>query len=92
MDACAAAGFRPRVTASCRNIAATLELVRAGFVVTVLPMLALRSVANDPDFRIVPLHPISTRQIFVAMSQGMHNRPSYSAILTALDEIVPTFS
>lgn len=92
MDACAAAGFRPRVTASCRNISATLELVRAGFVVTVLPMLALRSVAKDPDFRIIPLHPISTRQIFVAMSQGMHNRPSYSAILTALDEIVPIFS
>ena len=91
MDACAASGFKPNVTASCRNINATLELVRAGFVITILPMLALRNILDDPDFKILPVQPLTKRHIFTAMSPGMHKRPSFNAILSALDEIVPKF-
>lgn len=89
---CAAAGFSPRIVASCRNIGATLELVRTGYVITVLPMLALVSVRDDPALRVVPLKPGFNRQIFVAMSAGVFKRPAFAAVLQAISEIVPTFA
>lgn len=92
VNACHEAGYAPCVVASCRNMAATLEMVRTGFVITVLPDLALRSVANDPAFAIVPLEPQMMRRIFVAMLAGTLRRPAISAVLGALDRVVPTFA
>lgn len=90
--ACHEAGFAPRVVASCRNMAATLEMVRTGYVITVLPALALRGVAADPEFAVAPVVPAMMRRIFVAMVQGMYRRPAIAAVLRALDGVVPRFA
>jgi len=90
--ACHDAGYAPRVVASCRNMAATLEMVRTGYVITVLPGLALRAAAKDAAFRIVPIKPLMTRRIFVAMVQGTFRRPAIAAVLRALDGVVPRFA
>lgn len=91
VNACHEAGFAPKVVASCRNIAATLEMVRTGYVITVLPALALRAAATDPAFSVVPVAPLMVRRIFVAMVQGTFRRPAIAAVLRALDGVVPLF-
>lgn len=92
VNACHEAGFTPRVVASCRNMAATLEMVRTGYVITVLPALALRAVAADAAFSVIPVHPLMVRRIFVAMAQGTFRRPAIAAVLKALDGVVPRFA
>jgi DNA-binding transcriptional LysR family regulator len=92
ITACHEAGFTPRVVASCRNMAATLEMVRTGYVITVLPALALRSTVTDPSFAVVPILPRMVRRIFVAMVQGTYRRPAIAAVLRALDSVVPRFA
>lgn len=92
VNACHEAGFTPRVVASCRNMAATLEMVRTGYVITVLPVLALRAVAADAAFSVIPVHPLMMRRIFVAMAQGTFRRPAIAAVLKALDGVVPRFA
>ena len=92
VNACHEAGYTPRVVASCRNMAATLEMVRTGYVVTVLPALALRAAAADPAFAVVPVTPPMVRRIFVAMVQGTFRRPAIAAVLRALDGVVPRFA
>jgi DNA-binding transcriptional LysR family regulator len=92
ITACHEAGFAPQVVASCRNMAATLEMVRTGYVITLLPALALRSTARDPEFRVIPVQPAMSRRIYAAMVQGMFRRPAIAAVLKALDCVVPTFS
>lgn len=91
VNACHEAGFAPKVVASCRNIAATLEMVRTGYVITVLPALALRAAATDPAFSVVPVAPLMVRRIFVAMVQGTFRRPAIAAVLRTLDGVVPLF-
>ena len=91
MNACQEAGFTPRVVASCRNIGATLELVRTGYVVTVLPALALRAAAADPDFAVIPIEPTMVRRIFAAMAQGTFRRPAVGVVLKSLDSVAPRF-
>ncbi len=92
INACHEAGFVPRVVASCRNMAATLEMVRTGYVISVLPALALRAAAVDPAFRVTSIYPIMVRRIFVAMVQGTFRRPAITAVLKALNSVVPRFS
>jgi DNA-binding transcriptional LysR family regulator len=92
VNACHEAGFTPRVVASCRNMAATLEMVRTGYVITVLPALALRAVAADAAFSVIPVHPLMVRRIFVAMAHGTFRRPAIAAVLKALDGVVPRFA
>lgn len=92
VNACHEAGFTPRVVASCRNMAATLEMVRTGYVITVLPALALRAVAAEAAFSVIPVHPLMVRRIFVAMAQGTFRRPAIAAVLKALDGVVPRFA
>ena len=92
VNACHEADFTPRVVASCRNMAATLEMVRTGYVITVLPALALRSASLDPAFSVVPVQPLMVRRIFVAMVQGTFRRPAIAAVLKALDGVVPRFA
>lgn len=91
VGACDEAGYSPRVVASCRNMAATLEMVRTGYVITVLPALALRAASLDSAFSVIPVRPLMVRRIFVAMAQGTYRRPSIAAVLKALDETVPRF-
>jgi len=92
MNACQDAGFTPRVVASCRNISATLEMVRTGYVITVLPALALRAATVDPAFAVVPVKPIMVRRIFAAMVQGTFRRPAIAVVLKALDNVAPQFA
>lgn len=91
LNACQDAGFTPRVVASCRNIAATLEMVRTGYVVAVLPALALRAAAADPDFAVIPIKPTMVRRIFAAMVQGTFRRPAIGVVLKSLDSVAPRF-
>ncbi|CAJ0779949.1 HTH-type transcriptional regulator HdfR [Ralstonia psammae] len=84
LNACYAAGFTPKVTASSRNTAVTLEMVRRGGVVAVLPRLALKLVENDPDFSIIPIAPVLNRRVFVALARGIAKRPAVAAVLDAL--------
>ncbi len=86
VNECVAAGFKPRVACSCRNIAATLEFVRTGHFLTVLPALAARPVVGDPDFKIIPISPLLHRKIFVAMPRGSARRPTVAATLVALEK------
>ncbi|MFT3816218.1 MAG: LysR family transcriptional regulator [Rubrivivax sp.] len=92
VNACHDAGYSPRVVASCRNMAATLEMVRTGYVITVLPALALRGAALDPGFAVIPIAPMMVRRIFVAMVQGTFKRPAIAAVLKGLDSVVPRFA
>lgn len=72
-------------------MAATLEMVRTGYVITVLPALALRVAASDPSFSVVPVKPLMVRRIFGAMVQGTFRRPAIAAVLKALDTVAPQF-
>lgn len=92
VSACNDAGYTPRVVASCRNMAATLEMVRTGYVITVLPALALRTALTDPSFSVVPVKPLMVRRIFGAMVQGTFRRPAIAAVLKALDSVAPQFA
>lgn len=84
LNACYAGGFTPRVTTSSRNMAVTLEMVRTGGAVAVLPRLALRHAEKDPDFSVLPIDPVLNRRVFVALSKGTAKRPAVAAVLDAL--------
>jgi DNA-binding transcriptional LysR family regulator len=84
LNACIAGGFTPKVTTSSRNTAVTLEMVRTGGAVAVLPRLALRHCESDPDFSILPIEPVLNRRVFVALPKGTAKRPAVAAVLDAL--------
>lgn len=84
-----AAGFEPNVMSNCRNSAATLELVRASSVITLLPHLSLKRIENDPDFALIPVKPLLMRRIFIVVPNGAARRPSVAAVIGALREVVP---
>ena len=91
LNACYAAGFTPRVTARSRNTAVTLELVRTGCVVAVLPRLALKHAELDADLSIIPLAPVLNRRVFVASPRGVAKRPAVAAVLDALQNAATQF-
>ncbi|MBB4519695.1 DNA-binding transcriptional LysR family regulator [Paraburkholderia fungorum] len=84
MNACFAGGFTPKVTTSSRNMAVTLEMVRTGCTVAVLPRLALRQAEKDSDFAVLPIEPVLNRRVFVALPKGTAKRPAVAAVLDAL--------
>lgn len=84
-----AAGFEPRVTSNCRNTAATLELVRASSLITLLPNLTLGPIRNDPDFVCITMKPALMRRIFVVVPKGATKMPAVTAVLDALRNAVP---
>jgi DNA-binding transcriptional LysR family regulator len=84
LNACYAGGFTPKVTTSSRNTAVTLEMVRTGCTVAVLPRLALRQAERDPDFAVVPIDPVLNRRVFLALPKGSAKRPAVAAVLDAL--------
>lgn len=85
-----AAGFEPTVTSNCRNTAATLELVRASSLITLLPRLTLGRIRNDPDFVCITMKPALVRRIFVVVPKGPTKMPATTAVLDALRNAVPT--
>ncbi|ATP47705.1 LysR family transcriptional regulator [Pseudomonas putida] len=89
MRAFHAAGFEPTVMSNCRNSAATLELVRASSVITVLPQLSLKQIMSDPDFTLVPIRPVLLRRIFTVVPKGASRRPSVAAVVDTLQQVVP---
>ncbi|GEC59122.1 DNA-binding transcriptional LysR family regulator [Bradyrhizobium japonicum] len=84
-NACLAAGFEMKIGCSARNISATLEMVRTGQFVTVLPGLAVQPLDKDPDFRVLPIAPALHRHIFSAVPKGTSRRPIVAAALAALE-------
>ncbi|MFA7391981.1 MAG: LysR family transcriptional regulator [Pigmentiphaga sp.] len=86
MRACQEHGFEPRVRSSCRNPAASLELIRTGALVAVFPALVMMAARHDPDFAIIPLTPPLERTIFVATVRESSRRPVVAAAITALRE------
>lgn len=84
-NACLAAGFEMKIGCSARNISATLEMVRTGQFITVLPALAVQHLARDPDFLLLPVVPALYRQIFSAAPKGTSRRPVISVALAALE-------
>ncbi|CUX07041.1 LysR family transcriptional regulator [Agrobacterium fabacearum S56] len=92
VNACHAEGYTPQIMSSCRNIAATLEFVRTGDYVTVLPGLATHNVLTDPDFHCLDLRPITQRRLFSALAKGNRARPAIHATLIAFEQACALYS
>ena len=84
ISACVAEGFTPKASCNCLNIAATLEFVRTGRYVTILPALGATGIENDPDFRIIPLRPLLLRRVFCAYPRGSGDHPLVARTVEAL--------
>ena len=84
LNACYADGFAPKMVSSSRNTIVTLEMVRSGWAVTVLPRMGLRYAEKDPDFCIIPIEPVMMRRVSVAIFKGTAKRPVIAAVLDAL--------
>jgi DNA-binding transcriptional LysR family regulator len=91
VNACHAEGYSPNIMASCRNIAATLEFVRTGNFVTVLPGLATHNIKIDPDFRCLDLRPLTQRRLFSAVAKGSKARPAIRSALEAFQRACSLF-
>ncbi len=92
VNACHAEGYTPQIMSSCRNIAATLEFVRTGDYVTVLPGLATHNILTDPDFHCLDIRPITQRRLFSALAKGNRARPAIHATLIAFEQACSLYS
>ncbi|WP_159590851.1 LysR family transcriptional regulator [Hydrogenophaga sp. BPS33] len=86
LNQCRAQGFEPKVRSNCRNLGATLELIKAGRLVSVLPAMNLRAACVDVHLKVVRLVPPITRQIFIATVRESSRRPVIAAVIAALRE------
>lgn len=84
LRACYSAGFTPRETSSCRNMLATLALIRDAGLVSVLPAIGFREVGRIPGLHIAPLDPPVTRNILMAIPKGTSARPNVKAVIGLL--------
>lgn len=82
LDACAAAGFRPRIAAHSDDPATTQGLVAAGVGVALLPEMALTAVRDDVVLR--PLGEPLRRQVLAIVPRDAPPRPARDALLSAL--------
>ncbi|TDP94977.1 LysR family transcriptional regulator [Labedaea rhizosphaerae] len=87
VDACAAAGFTPRIAYTSDDVIVEQSLVAAGLGVTTIPGLSLRShraagieATEIPGFR---------RRILLATFGDPPDPPATAAFVAALDEVVP---
>ena len=87
-DACARAGFTPRVAFESDDYAVILELVRAGVGVALIPALALRPPQDLVVLRPVEPEPLS-RAIQVATRPAVLRSPAAGAMLDILVERPP---
>lgn len=88
LRACYSAGFTPREISSCRNMLATLALIRDAGLVSVLPAIGFREVGRIPGLFIAPLEPAVTRNILMATPKGASSRPNVKAVTNLLREAV----
>lgn len=84
INACSERGFAPNVRASCRNMLATLALVRSGAFVTVLPFFGVHGISHGHDLVVVRLREPVKRSVRVAVAKGYVARPIFAAVLDAL--------
>ncbi|MDX8150829.1 LysR family transcriptional regulator [Patulibacter brassicae] len=84
LDACAAAGFRPRVAAHCDDPATTQGLVAAGAGIAILPEMALTARRDDVVLR--PLGEPLRRQVLAIVPRDAPPRPGRDELLAALRE------
>lgn len=92
VSACHAEGYSPQIMSSCRNIAATLEFVRTGNYVTVLPGLATHNIKIDPDFYCLDVRPVTQRRLFSAFAKGSKARPVIASALEAFHRACALFA
>jgi DNA-binding transcriptional LysR family regulator len=81
---CLKAGFRPDVRASCRNMLATIELVRTAALVAALPSFAVHAARRVRDIVTVPLVPALARDVVVVTRRGGARRKDVGSVLEAL--------
>jgi DNA-binding transcriptional LysR family regulator len=86
LNACAAAGFRPRVSFQSDDYSSLQGLVAAGMGIAVVPDLALLTVRDDIVFRAIsPRAPV--RHIVAATLAGRYRSPATTAMLEILVEV-----
>jgi DNA-binding transcriptional LysR family regulator len=89
-DACAAAGFEPRVGAHSRDLGVTLALIEAGCGIAVLPRLTV----SEPrgGFGIRALDPAWVRHVFVVTRTTTTSHPAIAAVAESLVAAATRFS
>ena len=87
VDACAAAGFTPRIAYTSDDVIVEQSLVAAGLGVTTTPGLALRA-HRAPGIEATEI-PGFRRRILLATFGDPPDPPATAAFIAALDEVVP---
>ncbi|MGH2952178.1 MAG: LysR substrate-binding domain-containing protein, partial [Solirubrobacterales bacterium] len=89
--ACAAAGFEPRLDFTSSDYTVIFALVSAGLGVSIVPRLALESMATAIELREVADLEL-TRTVSVAVRTGSRRAPQIAAMLTVLREVAGELS
>lgn len=84
LGACAAAGFRPRVTGHCDDASVTQGLVAAGVGVAVMPEMTLLRLRDDVVLR--PLAVPLSRRVVALVPDDAPPRPGRDELVAALRE------
>jgi DNA-binding transcriptional LysR family regulator len=87
LNACAAAGFTPKVTVESEDYATTQGFVAAGLGVALVPGLGLNTTHSGVIVRRVR-RPEPTREIFAAIRDSGAGNPAVQAFLAALQDVV----
>ncbi|MBP2322566.1 DNA-binding transcriptional LysR family regulator [Kibdelosporangium banguiense] len=87
LNACAAAGFTPKVTVESEDYATTQGFVAAGLGVAMVPGLGLNTTHSGVLVRRVR-RPEPTREIFAAIRDSSAADPAVQAFLSALKDVV----
>ncbi|MEV5967097.1 LysR family transcriptional regulator [Kribbella sp. NPDC051952] len=87
LDACAAAGFTPRIDVESDDYASAQAFVAAGLGISLMPQMALGS--RPPGIVIRPVrHPEPIRPIYAALRNSAAANPPVTYLLEALQEAV----
>lgn len=82
--ACSKAGFMPDIIARCKGFEVTIELIRGGCGIAILPELRARH--NLENVVVRRIHPEIRRKIFVVYRKSEKKNPLIRAFLTSLYE------
>lgn len=91
LNACAAAGFTPKVTVESEDYATTQGFVAAGLGVALVPGLGLNTTHSGVLVRRVR-RPEPTREIYAAIRDSGASNPAVQAFLSALEDVVTRLS
>jgi DNA-binding transcriptional LysR family regulator len=86
IKACSEQGFSPDIRASCRNMLATLALVKGGGFVTVLPFFGVCGMQDGAGLAIVKLREPIKRSVRIVLAKGRVICPGIVAVTEALKE------